>query len=188
MSIPGRDLLAQIKNENPKLGAYLENYVIPAIQTTASNAAVSPVSKIAPPDPPESIEVTTSGELMQVKVNHSAPVQKGIQYITHIATNPQFQNSLILDHGSSRVPPHVNLPTKSADGTVTHNYYVATVAQYQGSHPSAPAYYGGETPVAINMTGTTQMDILPGTGSGTAENGGQTLVGLGKTQVRLGQK
>ena len=186
-NIPGRDLLAQIKNENPKLGAYLENYVIPAIQTTASNAAVSSSSKIAAPAPPESIHVTTAGEMMQVVINHTAPVQKGIQYITHIATNPQFSNSIIYDHGSSRVPVHIALPTKNAAGD-NHQYYVATVAQYQGSAPSAPTFFGGETPAPITMGGTTQMDIQPGTGSGTAENGGQTLVGLGKAQVRLGQK
>lgn len=187
MSIPGRDLLAQIKNENPKLGAYLENYVIPAIQTTASNAAVSPVSKIAAPAPPESVDVTTAGEMMQVRVIHTAPIQKGIKYITHIATNPQFADSLIYEHGSSRSPVHITLPTKTAAGD-THQFYVATVAQYQGSAPSAPTYHGGSTPAPITLSGTTQMDILPGTGSGTAENGGQVLVGLGKSQVRLGEK
>lgn len=194
MSIPGKDLLAQIENADDihtlgiKLGAYFRNHVLPAIQTTASNAAVSPTSKIAPPAPPESISVNTSGEMMQIVVNHTAPIQKGIQYVTHIATNPQFQDPIIYDHGASRSPAHIVLPTKSLDGTVTHNYYIATVAQYQGSAPSAPTYYGGSTPKAVTLSGTTQMDILPGTGSGTAENGGQTLVGLGKSQVRLGEK
>jgi hypothetical protein len=184
MSIRGRDLLAQIKNEDPKLGAYLENYIIPSIQTTAQNAAVSPTAKIAPPAPPESVDVSTAGEMMQVRVNHTAPVQIGIKYITHIATNPQFTNSLIYEHGSSRAPVHISLPTKTAGGD-NHQYYVATVAQYQGSAPSAPTYYGGVTPSPVTLGGTTQMDILPGTGSGTAENGGQVLVGLGKSQVRL---
>lgn len=193
MSIPGKDLLAQIENAEDihtlgiKLGAYFRNHVLPAIQTTADNAAVSPTSKIASPAPPESISVTTAGEMMQVVINHTAPVQKGIQYITHIATNPQFTGSLIYDHGSSRVPVHIALPTKNAGGA-NHQYYVATVAQYQGSAPSAPTFFGGETPAPITLSGTTQMDIQPGTGSGTASNGGQTLVGLGKSQVRLGEK
>lgn len=124
---------------------------------------------------------------MQVVVNHTAPVQKGIKYITHIATNPQFTGAMIYEHGSSRAPVHITLPTKNLSGD-NHQFYVATVAQYQGSAPSAPTYYGGSTAKAITMGGTTQMDIMPGTGSGTAENGGQTLVGLGKAQVRLGQK
>lgn len=123
---------------------------------------------------------------MQVVVNHTAPLQKGVQYVTHIATNPQFTNAIVVDHGSSRCPPHINLPTKDASGNV-HQYYVATVAQYPGSPPSAPVFFGGQTPVAVTMGGATQMDIQPGTGSGTAVNGAQALVGLGKSQVRLSQ-
>lgn len=184
--IAGNDLLTQLGQENPKLEQYIRQYLIPSIQTTAQNAAVDPHSTIAAPAPPESVSVTTSGELMQVVVNHSSPIQKGVQYLTHIATNPQFTNAIVIDHGSSRAPAHISLPTKDASGA-THNYYVATVAQYPGSKPSAPTYFGGVSPAAVNMGGSTEMDIQPGTGSGTAQNGGEALVGLGKSQVRLQQ-
>ena len=192
MSIPGQDLLSQIENSNEvstlavKLGQYFRRYVNKAIDTTAKNAGVSASTQIAAPQKPESISVSTSGEMMQVVVNHTAPTQKGIQYITHISTNPQFTNAIVHDHGCSRSPAPFQLPTKDSSGA-THNYYVATIAQLQGSHPSLPTYWGGESPAPINMTGTTQMDIQPGTGSGTAVNGGQTLVGIGKAQVRLAQ-
>lgn len=190
MSLPGNDLLAEIENApdlptlSTKLGQYLRRYIGAAIETSAQNAAVSPTSQIKAPASPESISVTTAGELMQVVVNHTAPVQKGVRYITHIATNPQFTNAIIIDHGASRTPPHISLPTKDSSGN-THNYYVATVTQYPGSPPSAPTYYGGVNPAPVTMSGTTQMDITPGTGSGTAQNGGETLVGLGRSQVRL---
>lgn len=188
MAIAGNDLLSQVENMGgefgAKLGQYIRQYLVPSIQTTASNAAVDSHSKIAAPAPPESISVSTAGEMMQVVINHTAPVQKGIRYITHVATNPQFSNAQIIDHGSSRAPAHVVLPTKDSSGN-THNYYVATIAQYPGSDPSEPTFWGGVSPVAVNMGGTTQMDIQPGTGSGTAANGGQPLVGLGKVQVRL---
>jgi hypothetical protein len=195
MALPGNDLLQQIENDSPKLGQYLRRYILPAIQKTASNAAVDPSSNISAPAPPESVDVTTSGELMQVVVNHTAPIQKGVQYITHIATNPQFTNAIVVDHGSSRTPPHINLPTLNSPPVTTpvtpptpHQYFVATVAQYPGSPPSKPTFFGGSAPTAITMGGTTQMNIQPGTGSGTASNGGQTLVGLGKAQVRLAAK
>ncbi len=192
MSLPGNDLLSQIENssESPtlavKLGQYFRRYINPAIQTTAKNAAVSPSTQVPAPSAPESITVTTAGELMQVVVNHTAPIQKGIHYITHIATNPQFIGAIVKDHGPSRTPEHFNLPTKDSGGN-THNWYVAAIAQYPGSPPSAPTYWGGVAPIAVNMGGSTQMDILPGTGSGTAVNGGQTFVGLGKSQVRIAQ-
>jgi hypothetical protein len=184
VSLPGNDLLAQIENESPKLGQYIRNYLLPAIQTTAQNAAVSPTAKIAAPASPESVSVSTSGETMQVVVNHTSEVTKGVRYFTHISTNPQFTNAMVIDHGTSRAPAPISLPTKDAGGN-THNYYVATVAQYPGSDPSEPTFYGGAQPVAVTMGGTTQMDVMPGTGSGTASNGGQTFVGFGKAQVRL---
>jgi hypothetical protein len=184
VSIGGNDLLREVEGMWPRLGVYLRSYIKPAIETTAQNAAVDTESNIAAPASPESINVTTSGELMQVVVNHTAPIQKGVQYITHVATNPQFLNPIIHDHGSSRCPPPFQLPTKDSGGN-THNYYIGTVVQYPGSPPSKPTYFGGVTPVAVTMSGTTQMDIQPGTGSGTASNGGQPFVGLGKSQVRL---
>lgn len=182
--IGGKDLLAQIEQENPKLGIFLRSYLIPAITTTASAASVSPVTVAEPPSPPESVGVAVAGEYLHVQINHTAPLQRGARYITTIATNPQFTNAQVIKDHASRAPEPFVLPTKTAGGT-TQNYYVATQVQYPGGPPSAPTYYGGVTPVAVNMTGTTQMDLLPGTGSGTATNGGQTLVGLGKAQVRL---
>lgn len=186
MSIGGRDLLSQIENENPKLGIFLRQHLIPAIETTAFHAGVSPTGNVAPVAPPQSISLNIVGEHVQAVVNHSAPISKGIQYITHFSTNPQFSNCIIKDHGCSRAPEHVFLPAKDGSGA-THNWYAATVTQVPGSLPTV-TYYGGATPQPFTMSGTTQMDITPGTGSGTAKNGGDTLVGLGRAQVRLGAK
>lgn len=190
MSLPGNDLLSQIENApdlptlGQKLGQYFRRYVNTAIQTTASHAAVSPTASVAAPAPPESISVTTAGELAQVVVNHTAPIQKGVRYITTIATNPQFTDGMIHDHGCSRSPAPFNLPTKDGSGN-THSYYFGTIAQYPGSPPSAPTFYGGATPAAVTMGGSTQMDLQAGTGSGTGKNGGQPFVGIGKSQIRL---
>src|SRR5271170_3309068 len=169
---------------SPKLGIYFRNYVLPAIQTTASNAAVDPTSQLAAPASPESVNVTTAGEMMQVVVNHTAPIQKGAHYIYSVGTNPQMTNAQIEAKPATRAPLHFTLPTKNAAGD-THNYYVAVQVQYPGSPPSSPTFFGGVTPSPITLSGTTQMDIQPGTGSGTATNGGQAFTGLGKSQVRL---
>ena len=184
MAIGGKDLLSQIENENPKLGVYLRRYVNKAIETTARNAGVSSSGKVAAPAPPESVNVTTQGEYMQVTVNHAAAIQKGIQYITHVSTDPSFSAPMIHDHGSSRAPLPFPLPTKDAGGA-TINYYVRTIAQYPGSDPSAPTYHGGAAPAAVTMGGTTQMTLNAGTGSGTGSaDGQQSAVGLGKTIFR----
>lgn len=195
MSLPGNDLLTAVENAEDvptmakKLGQYLRRYVATSIQTTASNAAVSPTAKIAAPAPPESVNVApaTAGDMLQIVVNHVAPIQKGIHYIYHIADNPQFSNAMIEVKPATRSPVHFTVPTFAADGATKHNYHVAVQVQYPGSDPSAPTYFGGVAPSPINLNGTASADLLPGTGSGTAMNGGQAFVGLGKAQVRLQQ-
>lgn len=196
MTIPGKDLLAAIENADDvrtlgiKLGAYLRNHVLPSIQTTAANASVSPIGKIAAPDPPESISVSpaTTGDMLQVVVNHTAPIQKGAHYIFSIANNPQFTNAMIEAKPATRSPVHFAHPTFAADGTTKHDIYVGVQVQYPGSDPSEPTFFGGVTASPVQLNGTAAADLLPGTGSGTARNGGQVLVGLGKAAVRLGQK
>lgn len=185
MSIGGDNLLSQIENGDlSKVGVYLRRYIKPAILTTARNAGVSASGKIAAPAPPESVSVTSQGEYVQVTVNHSAAIQKGVQYITHISTDPQFSAPMIHDHGSSRAPLPFPLPSKDASGNAI-KYYVRTIAQYPGSDPSQPTYYGGDAPAEVTLGGTTQMALQPGTGSGTgAADGQQSAVGLGKQIFR----
>jgi hypothetical protein len=183
--IGGDDLLAEIENSYPRLGVFFRHYVIPAIQKTAENAAVDTQTQIPAPEAPHSISVTTAGEMMQVTVNHQSPITKGVHYIYSVATNPQFIGAQVEVKPATRAPLHFTLPTKNAAGTENHQYYVAVQTQYPGSQPSIPTYHGGNPPTAVTMSGTTTMDITPGTGTGTATNGGQTLVGLGKSQVRI---
>jgi hypothetical protein len=195
MSLPGNDLLSQIENAGDlqtlavKLGQYMRSYVNPAIQKTAQNSAVSPVGKIAAPAPPESVSVTpaTTGDMVQVVVNHNAKIQKGAHYIYSIADNPQFTNAMIEAKPATRSPVHFSLPTYKSDGLTKHDYHVAVQVQYPGSDPSDPTYHGGDTPASFNLNGSAASDLQAGTGSGTAVNGGQALVGLGKSQVRLAQ-
>jgi len=186
MSLPGQDLLAQIENDHPKLGMYLRNYLIPAIEQSAGNAAVSPHGKIAAPAPPESVTATpaTVGDMMQVTVNHTAPVQKGVHYIYSIANNPQMSGAMIEAKPATRAPVHFPLPTYNSGGDTKHKWYVAVQTQYPGSDPSAATYHGGAAPASVTLNGTAAADVQPGSGSGTATNGGQKVVGLGKAQIR----
>lgn len=189
MPILGNDLLTEFENQGgaaTKLGIFLRRYLIPMIQNVAQGAAVSMTKQTQPPDPPESVNVTTAGELMQVTINHSAPIIRGAHYFTEIsADDPSFQSGpMIHDHGASRAPVTISLPTKDASAN-THNYYVASYVQYPGGPPSKPTYYGGSQPVAVTMSGTTEMDIQPGTGSGTASSSSPTpFQGLGKAAIR----
>jgi hypothetical protein len=188
MPIPGNDLLTEFENQGgpaAKLGIFLRRYVMTAINGVSQSLGGATTSERQPPSPPESVSVNMTGpESMQVTVNHSAPVIRGARYFTEIsADDPSFVGSMIHDHGASRAPLPIQLPTKDTSGA-THNYYVASYVQYPGGPPSKPTYYGGSSPTPITMSGITQGNIAKGTGSGTATNGGQTFQGLGKAPIR----
>lgn len=180
----GNDLLAQIENENPKLGQYLRRYVNSSIQTVAQNAAVSASSQIAAPQPIQSLNVAVSGEIVHVSHVDSSPLQKGVNYFTEIGVNdPNFRQPIVYHHGTSRTPPPFSLPTKDASGNAI-SYYMRGYSQYPGSLPSAPVIANGGA--AITLGGTTEMNLLPSAGSGTASaSGTQAGSGFGKSQVRL---
>ncbi len=186
MALPGNDLLTQIENDNPKLGQYLRQYLIPAVQTTASNAAVSPHGNIAAPQQIQGVSVKIAGEMMHVAISDSAPLQKGVNYFTEVSANdPSFRQPLVINHGPSRTSHPFPLPTQD-DGGTNISWYVRSYHQYAGSAPSAPVVYGGTSPTPITMAGTTKLTLLPSTGSGTASgNGTQAGSGFGKSLVRL---
>jgi hypothetical protein len=185
--LPGNDLLAQIENENPKLGQYLRQYLGPAITRTAQNAAVSPTGSAAAPESPSALSVAAAGEMVHVSLTDNSSLNRGVQYFTEISPNdPSFRQPIVFHHGTSRTPPPFPLPSKNAGGSAI-SYYIRSYSQYPGSPPSAPVVYGGAAkPTAVTLGGTTQLNLLPSTGSGTASgNGTQGGQGLGKSPVRL---
>lgn len=187
MPIQGNDLLTEFENQGgaaTKLGIFLRRYVLPMVQNVAQGAAVGTSKAIQPPAPPESVNVTTSGEMMQVVVNHTAPLIRGVHYIYSMATNPAMLNAQIEVKPATRAPMHIVAPTFQSDGTTKHSYYHAVQVQYPGGPPSKPTFFGGGTPTPVQLSGTTALDIQPGTGSGTATNGGQTFQGMGKAALR----
>ena len=184
MDLVGNNLLDEIESTWPKLGTFLRSTMIPAVNNIGKQLAVSPVGAQAPPNPPQGIQVKVSGEYLHVAIQDQSQLQKGVQYFVHIANNPQFSQPIVHDYGASRtVSPHV-LPTNDDNGN-PHQWYVKAFSQYHGSQPSEPVIYGGKQPIPITMAGTTNMTLLPSTGSGTGSGDGQAgPVGLGKVLVR----
>ncbi len=176
--LSGGRALTQWIQQDATQGSLLQK-IIDGINALAENTATSATGKIPAPPSPNSINVTTPGGFMQVTVNHAAEIQKGIQYITHVSTDPQFLQPIIVDHGSSRSPAPFSLPVTDHTGA-TIPYYVRTLAQYQGSDPSTPTVFGGTSPTPVTLNGSTNL-LQTGTGSGTGSTTGQqSLVGLGK--------
>jgi hypothetical protein len=183
----GNDLLSQIEQDNPKLGIYLRQYLIPSITRTAQNAAVSPTGSVAAPQPPAMVHVATFGEMVHVSIEDHQPLNRGINYFTEIGVNdPHIQQPIVYHHGTSRTPPPFSLPSLISGGgsPVSHQYYIQSYSQYPGGPPSERTRFNGGA--AITLSGTTVGTPLPSRGSGTASgNGTQPGQGFGKSPVRL---
>lgn len=182
MSIGGDDLLEHIENNvDPKLGQYIRRFLVPAIQNLGTNTGASPNGYVPPPEPPQGLTINSQGpENVQFTIDHTSPIQKGIEYFTEVATTPSFSGARVEHHGTSRSPVSTLwLPTKDSSGN-THNYVARSYAQMPGGQRS-----GYSPVVSFNMTGTTEADHTPSTGSGTAAaNGSQPGQGWGNNLQR----
>lgn len=187
--IGGRELEI-IRQENPLLGRMVEK-IIDSINRTATNAGVSSAGELPPPAPIDSTQVSGTlannvlsvpGEILHFVHTHNPPLLRGIQYITEVDTDPNFPNPHPIDTGSSR-SGFLHLPTNDANGD-QYSYYLRATPQLPGSAPQKPTVFGGlQGPTAIQMSGSTNMDLLTSQSGGTAKpyQGGQ---GLGKVLNR----
>lgn len=185
--IDGGRELSEVEQKQPLLGRLIRR-VIDGVNMVATNTACSATGENAAPPPIASINVSvaTSGETMHVTLNHPGTVQRNGKYFVEVHTDPAFGTPAIIhDAGASRTLAPFHLPTKSADGTKTHSYYVRAYPQNTGSQPAPITVAGGaSSPTAFTMNGTTQMDFASPQGSGTGPNTGLGGQGLGKVQQR----
>ena len=180
----GGEFLADLLNKDVRHGMLLQK-IIKAVNTLGQAAGVAPVGQLPAPTPPDGIQIAASGEMLHVSVTHNAPLNRGIHYFTEVSTNPAFSQPVVYHHGTSRTPPPFPLPTKDGSGN-TVNYYARSYSQYPGSAPSSPVVHGGTgSPTPITMGGSTQLTLLPSSGSGTAPANGQSAgQGFGKQSTR----
>jgi hypothetical protein len=181
----GREL-SELEQSSPSLGRLFRR-VIQAINTTATNAAVSPTGEVAAPPPLAGVNVSVSsaGELMHVTLNHPGQVQRNGHYFVEVHTDPTFGSPVVIkDAGASRTLEPIHLPTLS-EASVAHSYYVRAYSQNPAGQPSNIVVAGGaSSPAAFTMNGTSKMNFAQAQGSGTGPNSGQGGQGLGRVQQR----
>jgi hypothetical protein len=167
--------------------------IIQGINDLAKNVSASAVGKIDPPPPVNSINVqgaqsgntiTCPSEILHLTLTHNGELNKGVQYIHEISTEPNFLAPHQIDAGCAR-SLFVHLPSKDNLGN-PQVYYHRVLPQYHGSDPQKPTVLGGlAAPTKIVMTGTSATSLLSSTGSGTAAaNGQQGGHGLGVVLTR----
>lgn len=170
---------------NVELATALEK-VQDAANFIGTQIGVNPAGKQQEPPPIEAVNVAAGNGMVHVALTHNAPISKNIQYFTEWS-NDSGGSWHVVHHGASREAT-IPLPAKTVTGSATQNYIFRSYAQYLGSDATAQkTYFGGSAaPTVVNLTGTTALDLLPATGSGTAApNGQQGGLGLGSNLQRL---
>ena len=177
---PGKQLI-QVQNENPSLGNLLRR-MSAAINRLGLNAGVSPVGSLPAPPTIASLNIKASGETVHATINDASECTTSREwYLEHSADNGLTWH--VKHMGASR-GTFLTLPSKTDSGA-TQPWIFRGYSQDPGSPPSEPIYFGGLSPIAVTLTGTTQLTPLASTGSGTASPlGSQGGWGRGKTPYR----
>ncbi len=182
INFDGGKELAQIQSENPALGNWMRR-VGNAINRSARNAGVSPVGQLPAPPQIGALNVKASGETVHVTITDSSESSTNREWFVEHSTEPNFIAPHVVHLKSSR-GAFLTLPSKTDAGS-SQPWYFRAYSQDPGSPPSAPVYFGGLSPTAVTLTGSTQLTPLQSTGSGTASPlGTQGGWGRGKTPIR----
>jgi hypothetical protein len=143
-----------------------------AINRLGRSAGASPVGDVAQPAPIQAVNVKVSGETAHVTITDNSALSRNIHYFLEYANEPNFLAPHVEHLGTSRGRV-LSLPANDDTGA-PQSYYFRGYSQYPGSKPSPHVLLGPQgSPTAVQMTGTTNMTLLPSTGSGTAAPNGQ---------------
>jgi len=142
-----------------------------AVNNLGRNTAAAPKGILPPPPPIQRVNVKASGGTLHVTIDDSSPIQKGIGYWVECDTDPSFSRPHPFSFNASRTGT-IALPGMDDDGN-PQQFYVRAYSQYPGGKPNTPIHFGAETPSPVLPGGTSQMTLLPSTGSGTAQNSGE---------------
>jgi len=183
--IDSAQYIKQIKNRDPHLGLFLES-LYDSINVSLNHLGMSATGLHQPPHPISGVNVAAGSDHVHVTLTDASAVKKNIQYFVEYSVNdPTFAQPHVQDLGASR--GHVfPLPAKDGLGAPI-NYYFRAYSQYAGSDPQSKHAYWGTlgAPTAVTLTGSSQLTLLPSTGSGTGRSDGtQGGSGIGSVLTR----
>lgn len=175
----------QLANKNQEIGRWtaaalrmIEN----AVNHLGKNLSAAPSGDMATPAPVQQLQIKASGEMVHAVIQDNTPIRKHVNYFLEYATEPNFLEPHVEHLGTSRtrvisLPTNTDGTTNPTTGVVTpgtpQQYYFRAYSQYLGSKPSKYINFGGDLAQPISLTGSTNLTLLPSTGSGTAQNSGQ---------------
>jgi hypothetical protein len=167
----------------PRLGPMFDK-IQDAVNQTASAAGVDATQHKQSPDPPAKLNVKVAGEMAHVTIEDHSARDRSLHYFVETSNSPSFSAAHVEHLGVSRGRV-LNLPTKDDNGN-THKWYFRAYSMSPGSEKPSPHVYFGQkgAPTPVQMAGSTNLSLLPSTGSGTTPTNGQKPgQGYGHAQV-----
>jgi hypothetical protein len=174
--------------QHPEIGNYLGEALQrlqDGVNTLGTNLGADATQTLPPPPKVQRLNIATDGNgNVHGTIDDNNPIQKGLHYFVEYSTDKAFSQPHVKHLGASRTLDPMPLPAKTTGGQ-PQVYYFRAYSQYPGSHPGEVVHFGGNSPTPVAPGGTTQLTLLPSTGSGTAPNSGQRgNSGFGRTLFR----
>ena len=167
LKIRNLDYIRAAKEWTPELGGRVyeamqdfNRAITNHIQQTNGNATGEP----QPPPAQMGIKVSARDGYMHVAINDQGPLNRGVQYWVHHASNPNFTDAIHTQASGTELRNHTEFI-----GNQTR--YVRVYKSYPWSGPSEPIVHGGAIPIAVNGGGNVAGPLFlspQGTGTGPA--------------------
>lgn len=166
----------------PRLAVALTN-IQDAINATANAAGVDSTQHLSTPDPPQSIQVSAGSDHAHVTLTDASQRNRARNYfVEYSANDPSFGQPHVEHLGASRGRV-LALPAKDGNGATIKYYFRGYSHSLGAESASAIVTHGGTTPTPVQLSGSSQLALLPSTGSGTATTlGKQGGTGFGTAQ------
>lgn len=159
----------------PEFGNYLAaalRRLQSGVNDLGNNLAADPTQTKDPPPPVQELNIKASNGDVHAVITDNSQVQRGVHYFVEYSSEPNFLQPHVIHLGTSRSAAPFRLPAMDDNGN-PQTFFFRAYSQYPGSHPGKPIYFGGVVPTAVTPGGTTQLTLIPSTGSGTAQATGQ---------------
>ena len=178
-----------ILRQHPAIGRYLGvalQRLEDAVNQLGVHTATDPTGTVPAPPAIQKLTIKTDGNgTVHGTIDDNNPISRGLHYFVEYDTTPAFSRPHVVHLGVSRTMHPFILPAKDDDGNA-QQFYFRGYSHYPGGEPGPPLHFGGDVPTPVSPGGTSQMTLLPSTGSGTAPNDGQRgASGFGKVLHRL---
>jgi|SRR5580658_1497510 hypothetical protein len=155
-----------------------------AINQTNTQNGTDPTQMTEPPHAPSTLNVAAGSDHVHLTITDPSQRARALSYFAEWSVNdPNFLAPHVEHLGASRGRV-LALPAKNGAGT-PYNYFFRAFSSTLGSKSASKKVYFGSSiaPTAVTLSGSSTLDLLPSTGSGTAAtNGQQAGQGFGHSQ------